>query len=75
MSELDDLRIQNKELKRLLGNALQLLEKSKLALTRQAQVPQRATGKKTATKPPRKTKSLGKQRVISAENHSGENSR
>jgi hypothetical protein len=48
MSELDDLRIQNKELKRLLGNALELLEKTKLALTRQAQLPQRASKKAVA---------------------------
>ncbi len=46
MSELDQLRTQNKELKRLLENALDLLEKTKLALTSQGQSPSRATGKK-----------------------------
>jgi hypothetical protein len=44
MSELDDLRTQNKALKRLLENALDLLEKSKLALT-QAQSPPTAISK------------------------------
>jgi hypothetical protein len=44
MSELDELRTQNKELKRLLENALDLLEKSKLALTR-AQSPPTAINK------------------------------
>ena len=48
MSELDELRTQNKELKRLLENALDLLEKSKLALTGQAQSPPTAAGKKKA---------------------------
>jgi hypothetical protein len=47
MSELDDLRTENKELKRLLGNALELLEKSKRALTKQAQSVSGAVGKKS----------------------------
>jgi hypothetical protein len=46
MSELDDLRSENKQLKRLLGNALELLEKSKRALTKQAQSLPGAVGKK-----------------------------
>ena len=46
MSELDDLRSENKQLKRLLGNALELLEKSKRALTKQAQSLPIAFGKK-----------------------------
>ena len=50
MSELDDLRSRNKELTRLLANALDLLEKSRLALTNQARLPARATGKKTAAR-------------------------
>ena len=51
MSELDDLRIQNKALKKLLGNALDLLEKSKSALTRQARLPSaRGAKSKTADK-------------------------
>jgi hypothetical protein len=37
MSELDELRSQNEELKRLLANALDLLEKSKALLAGQAQ--------------------------------------
>ena len=47
MSELDDLRTENKELKRLLGNALELLEKSKRALTKQAQSVSGGVGKKS----------------------------
>ncbi len=47
MSEIDDLRLQNKELKRLLGNALELLEKTKLALTKQAASSRRASSKST----------------------------
>jgi hypothetical protein len=46
MSELDDLRAENKQLKRLLGNALELLEKSKRALTKQAQSQPGAVDKK-----------------------------
>jgi hypothetical protein len=46
MSELDDLRTQNKELKRLLENALDLLEKSKRALTAQGQSSPAANRKK-----------------------------
>ncbi len=45
MSELDELRSQNKELKRLLANALGLLEKSKLYLANQAQSPPAAKAK------------------------------
>jgi hypothetical protein len=45
MSELDELRSQNKELKRLLANALGLLEKSKLFLANQAQSPPSAKSK------------------------------
>jgi hypothetical protein len=45
MSELDELRSQNKELKRLLANALGLLEKSKLYLANQAQSPATAKAK------------------------------
>jgi hypothetical protein len=51
MSELDDLRIENKELKRLLGNALELLEKSKRALTKQAQSSPGAVSKKGSVRP------------------------
>ena len=50
MSELDDLRSENKQLKRLLGNALELLEKSKRALTKQAQSPPGASGKKSGVR-------------------------
>jgi hypothetical protein len=50
MSELDDLRTENKELKRLLGNALELLEKSKRALTKQAQASVGAINKKGAAR-------------------------
>jgi hypothetical protein len=46
MSELDDLRSQNKELKRLLENALGLLEKSKEFLAGQAQSTPKSTRKK-----------------------------
>jgi hypothetical protein len=51
MSELDDLRVENKQLKRLLGNALELLEKSKRALTKQAQSAPGAVGKKSSVRP------------------------
>jgi hypothetical protein len=59
MSELDELRTENKELKRLLGNALELLEKSKRALTKQAQslsggTGNRASVRRGASKPARK---------------------
>lgn len=55
MSELDDLRVQNKELKKLLGNALDLLEKSRLALSRQAQSSSAVRAKsKTIAKKPKK---------------------
>jgi hypothetical protein len=50
MSELDDLRSQNKELKRLLANALGLLEKSKLFLASQAQSPPTAKAKQGSTR-------------------------
>jgi hypothetical protein len=50
MSELDDLRTENKELKRLLGNALELLEKSKRVLTKQAQSSPGGMGKKTSVR-------------------------
>lgn len=55
MSELDDLRSENKELKRLLGNALDLLEKSKRALTKQAQSPPRATSGRESVRRSSKT--------------------
>jgi hypothetical protein len=48
MSELDELRSQNKELKRLLANALDLLEKSKLFLAGQAQSSPAAKSKKSS---------------------------
>jgi hypothetical protein len=46
MSELEDLRTQNKELKKLLENALDLLEKSKQALKGQGQPSPAASRKK-----------------------------
>jgi hypothetical protein len=58
MSELDELRAENKKLKRLLGNALELLEKTKLALTKQAQsqAGAKSTRKTAPSKRKRKTR-------------------
>jgi hypothetical protein len=70
MSELDDLRRQNKELQKLLANALELLEKSKLALTKQAQSAGRAPAGKAAVRgASKRSRKVAGAKVAGKKNH------